>query len=676
MNRKLLRMLQPSMRLYFIMLVIFAACTFFFGKNNWVLAAVEIVVIALLLVFTRYGARKRAEELLHYIEHVTSDMDTAAKSTLSVTPLPVVIFSSHTGNIIWSNRRFLDITGEREHIFEISVQDIVPGFAVDWPDGGDARLPALAEIRGGKYAVFGSVFNTDRGDEPDGRLAIAYFVDVTEFENAREEYELSRPVFSIILLDNYDELLRSLSEKDKSALLSVIDDKIGLWAGGRDGYLCKYDRDRYFYIFEARHYDDILRDKFSLLASVRECSGSGGILASLSIGVGVGGGSPAEDYQFASEAVEMALSRGGDQAVIKKQQGFEFFGGRSTEVEKRTKVKTRVVASAFGRLLDSAAFVYVMGHKNADMDSLGAAVGVCCIARAKGKKARIVIDMERNMVGRLIAGLRASEGFEDIFINSRDVSAVEHASSGLLVVVDTSRPEEAELEPLISAFDRVVVIDHHRRAATYIDKAALNFYEPYASSASELVTELMQYLVEQQQVRKPEAEALLAGIVLDTKGFSIRTGSRTFDAAAFLRRLGADTVSVKRFMQSDFATAMSRYEIIRGARMYRDSVAIATSPNAAERVVIAQAADELLNIAGVQTSFVASPNGEGIFISGRSIGGINVQLVLEKLGGGGNQSTAGAQVRGVSLEGAVGLLAKAIDEHLADTEPEKNGDRT
>jgi c-di-AMP phosphodiesterase-like protein len=663
-------MLQPSMRLYFILLIVFAVCTLLFGKSNWPLAAAEIAVIALLLVYTRYSSRKRAEELLHYIEHVASDMDTAAKSTLSVTPLPVVVFSSVTWNIIWSNRRFLEITGEREHIFEISIRDVLPGFAAEWLLEGAAQAPSPMEIRGRKYSMFGGAFNLGGDVDARDRLAITYFVDVTELEGIREEHEMSRPVFTIILLDNYDELLHGMTEKDKSALLSAVDDKISVWAGGRDGYLCKYDRDRYFYIFEWRHYDGILRDKFSLLASVRECAGTAGIRASVSIGVGFGGGSPETDYTFASEAAEMALSRGGDQAVVKNGQGFEFFGGRSAEVEKRTRVKTRVMANAFGRLLDDASSVFVMGHKNADMDALGAAVGVCCIARSRGKKARVIIDLERNMVGRIVALIRESENIGDIFINARSAS-IDHDAASLLVVVDTSRPEEAERGDMIPTFGRVVVIDHHRRAATFIEGASLNFYEPYASSASELVTELIQHLVEQRDVRKQEAEALLAGIVLDTKSFSIRTGSRTFDAAAFLRRIGADTVSVKRLMQSDFTAAMARYEIVRSARMYRDAIAIAASPSAVDRVVIALAADELLNIAGVQTSFVASQNDGGVFISGRGIGGVNVQLVLEKLGGGGNQSTAGAQVKDVSLEGAVSLLKDAVDKYMAEAESGK-----
>jgi c-di-AMP phosphodiesterase-like protein len=662
-------MLQPSMRLYFILLIVFAVCTLFFGKDNWPLAAAEIAVIALLLVYTRYSSRKRAEELLHYIEHVASDMDTAAKSTLTVTPLPVVVFSSVTGNILWSNRRFLEITGEREHIFEISINDVLPGFSAGWLIEGAERAPSPMEIRGRKYSMFGGTFNLGGEADSSDRFVITYFVDVTEFESVREEYGLSRPVFAIILLDNYDELLHGMVEKDKSALLSAIDDKISVWAGGRSGYLCKYDRDRYLHIFEWRHYDSVIRDKFSLLASARECAGTAGIRASVSIGVGFGGGSPEADYTFASEAVEMALSRGGDQAVVKNGQGFEFFGGRSAEVEKRTRVKTRVMANAFGRLLDDASSVYVMGHKNADMDALGAAVGVCCIARSRGKKARVIIDLDRNMAGMIVSLIRESESIGDIFVNARDTS-IERDAESLLVVVDTSRPEEAERGDLIPAFGRVVVIDHHRRAATYIEGAALNFYEPYASSASELVTELIQHLVEQRDVHKQEAEALLAGIVLDTKSFSIRTGSRTFDAAAFLRRIGADTVSVKRLMQSDFAAAMARYEIVRGARMYRGAIAIAASQGAVDRVVIAQAADELLNIAGVQTSFVASQNEGGVFISGRGIGGVNVQLVLEKLGGGGNQSTAGAQMRDVSLEGAVSLLKDAIDKYISEAESE------
>jgi c-di-AMP phosphodiesterase-like protein len=402
-----------------------------------------------------------------------------------------------------------------------------------------------------------------------------------------------------------------------------------------------------------------------VLDAVRECAGAGGVHATLSVGIGKEGKTPLENNRFASLALEMALSRGGDQAVIKSKFNFEFFGGHSAEVEKRTKVKSRVMANALGELIADASSVFVMGHKNADFDAVGAAAGICCIARAKGKQAHIVIDRDKNLSENLIAHLLKSPEYSGVFISAQD-AMIAADSRTLLVVVDTSRPEEAESIELLYSCTRIAVIDHHRRAATYIDNATLNFHEPYASSASELVTEVLQYLVEQSAILRTEADALLAGIVLDTKTFAIHTGSRTFDAAAFLRRIGADTIDVKRLMQSDFKTAMSRYEIVRSAQIYRDGIALSAADTSVTRVIIAQSADELLNIAGVSTSFVAARNDGHIFISGRSIGDVNVQLILEKLGGGGNQSIAGATVKDVDLDAAMRALKTAIDRYFED----------
>ena len=494
-------------------------------------------------------------------------------------------------------------------------------------------------------------------------MAAAYWVDVTDYADKYDELISSRLVCAIIMLDNYDELIKNLTEKDKSALLSAIDDKISAWISASGGILCKYDRDRYLFLFEDRFLKGYIDDKFSLLDSVRETVRAGGVHATLSIGFGKDGKTFDESFHFASLGIEMALSRGGDQAVVKNRFNFEFYGGHSTEVEKRTKVKSRVMANAFGELMGDASAVFIMGHKYADLDSMGAAVGICCMARKRGKRAYIVTDLDMNLAETLVARLRQNTEYKGVFISAQDAILIADSKS-LLVVVDTNRPEQVESEALLQSINHVAVIDHHRRAATYIENATINYHEPYASSASELVAEMLQYLVDQADILRIEAEALLAGIVLDTKSFAIRTGSRTFDAAAYLRRSGADTTDVKRMLQSDFDTTMAKYAIIRDTRIYRPGIAVAYSESSESRVLIAQAADELLNIAGIQASFVISHVGEDMFISARSIGNINVQVIMEKLGGGGNQSTAGVQISGSTKAKVIENLTSAIDRYI------------
>jgi c-di-AMP phosphodiesterase-like protein len=457
-------------------------------------------------------------------------------------------------------------------------------------------------------------------------MATTYWVDITDLAERYDEFLGSRAVCAIILLDNYDEFFKNTDEKEKSALLSSIYDKIDKWAKDSSGILCKLDRDKYLYIFEERYIAKFAAEKFSLLDRVRESTTFGGLHATLSIGIGREGESFEENYRFASMAIEMALSRGGDQAVIKSKTNYEFYGGHSTEMEKRTKVKSRVMANAFGELISDASTVFVMGHRFADLDTVGAAAGVLCIARKRGKKAYIVIDEEKSAAGNLIARLKELPDYEDVFISAQDALLMADSRS-LLVVVDTSRPEQVESESLLLSLNHLAVIDHHRRAATFIENATLNFHEPYASSASELVVEMMQYLVDQADILRVEAEALLAGIVLDTKSFAIRTGSRTFDAAAYLRRAGADTIEVKRLFQQDFDTTLERFALIQNARLYRNGIAIASSLKPEKRIIIAQTADELLNIEGVEASFVVSPDGENVNVSARSIGTVNVQLM-------------------------------------------------
>ena len=383
------------------------------------------------------------------------------------------------------------------------------------------------------------------------------------------------------------------------------------------------------------------------------------------MGLGKDGANFEEAYNFAALSIEMALSRGGDQAVIKDRYNFSFFGGRTKEADHRSKVRSRVTANSLSELVAQSSHVFVMGHKNADLDAVGAAVGVCCLCRKRGKKASIVLDLNKNVAGPLISQLLTHPEYKDCFISSQDALLLADPKS-ILVVVDTNRPDQVECKPLLEAISKVCVIDHHRRAADYISPVVVNLHEPYASSASELVTELLQYAVEPTDVLPVEAEALLSGIVLDTKNFNVRTGERTFEAAAFLKRLGADTVEVKKLLQNDLQSTLARYQIIKSAKIYRDGIAVAALDAPVSRTIAAQAADELLSISGITASFVLYPHKDEVVISARSIGETNVQVILEPLGGGGNAATAGAQVPGGDVRATLDRLLKSIDQYFED----------
>ena len=656
MNKKLPGLFQQRLRLYFMLLIAFAIATFFIGDHSRMLALIQVAILIILALYSRISSRKRTTKLLDYLESMSDGMDL----TVLDTPLPVVVYNSETNEIIWSNDRFISITNQREPFFERQMTDVVPDFSGDWLLDGKTESQEIVSVGEQKFRVFGSMVRSERE-----YIATTYWVEETEHSRIKKEYEDSRLIFVVLVLDNYEELLKGMSEKEKSTLLSDIDDIINTWAGDKEGYLCRYDRDRYFFLFEERHLEGLIKDNFTVLDTVRTKTGAEGVHATISIGIGKNGATPQESYRFASLGVEMALSRGGDQAVVRNTYGYEFFGGRSAEPEKRTKVKSRIMASAFGELLVDASTVYVMGHKYADFDSVGAAIGVCCIARAKGVKARIVIDLRHNVARNLIDYISQADEYRDVFISEQD-AILNADNNSLLVVVDTTRPDIVESLSLLLSCSRIAVIDHHRRAAEYIENAVLNFHETSASSTAELITEMMQYLIDRRDILREEAGALLSGIVLDTKGFTINTGSRTFEAAAYLRRAGADAMAVKRIMQTDIETATARYEIMRGAEIYREGVALASSLESQKRISVAQAADELLNIIGVHTSFVAARDGENVFVSGRSIGEVNVQVILEKLGGGGSQSTAGLQVRNATVDQVMVDLKKAIDEYYKE----------
>ena len=626
------------------------------------LAIGEGVAAVAFFLLGRRRSKATQQSLRQYIQRFYGGMDSARSSNMLFTPLPMMVFDLATEDILWSSESFLQLTEQREGIFDAHLETVFPNISFHWLLEGKTEAPETVVWNHRTYRVFGGVSHPEGGQSA---LATTYWMDVTDTEEMRRTLELTRPVVAILMVDNYEDLMKATPEGKRSAVRAMLEEKLSQWSAGSEGMMLKYDRDRYLFVFEEKSFSDFAAKRFDVLDAVREVVAGEGVAATLSIGVGRDADSFETLFKNASVALEMALSRGGDQAVVKDKLNFEFYGGRSKATEKRTKVKSRVMANALAELIDEAKQVYVMGHSYADMDALGAAAGVCAIVRKRGKKCRIVIDTENNAAHPMLRRLQALPEYQGAFLSGDD-AFLRVQPETLLVVVDTNRPGSVESEPLLDACNRVAVIDHHRRGSSYIDKMALNYHEPYASSASELVTELLQYLIEPGDLLKAESEALLAGIVLDTKNFTNRTGGRTFEAAAYLRRAGADTADVQRMFQSDLQSMISRYDIIRRAELYHGDIAIAALDQECDRVIAAKAADEMLTLQGVRASFVLYRKDDGIYISARSLGEINVQVLVETLGGGGNSTTAGGQCSGMTVAEAKTTLLRAIDKYFEE----------
>ena len=660
-NKNAQRVFEANTIPYLIALVLFAVVTLVL--KYLYLAAAEGGAILLLIIYSFINRRKKRKALKAYIDSVAYNAETAKDSTLMNFPLPIVVFRLSDSRIIWGNEMFFSICGLDGIRTDASVAELIPEFSGKWLIEGKTQHPGLLEYSGRKYQICGNIVRPSKEDAGESFMGIAYWLDVTDYDNIRREYELSRPVAAVITIDNFDELVKNQPERTKNDLRDAVGDKLTQWSDDKNGILIRTDRDRYLLLFEERFMGGVISEKFSLLNEAHQVLNPGGIHATLSIGIGRDAESLGEALKFAAVASEMALSRGGDQAVIKNRFNFEFFGGKLAENETRTKVKSRVMANAVDALVRDASQVLVMGHRFSDMDSIGGAVAVCCMARKNGVRAHIVADTEKTSAKPLINYLRSCQGYENVFIGAQEAMLIADSKT-LLVVVDTNRPEQVEDLRLLQSCNKVAVIDHHRRAATYIENADISYIEPSASSVCELMTEILEVTLDEPKLLRCEAEAILSGIVLDTKSFSMRTNDRTFDAAAFLRRAGADTASVRKFMQSGIDQTVAKYSILQGARLYR-TVAVASPDGPQDRIVAAQAADELLNVAGVEASMVLYPTDNGgVFISARSMGEVNVQLIMEKLGGGGNKAVAAAQIDDIGPKQAAEALYAAIDDYF------------
>lgn len=504
------------------------------------------------------------------------------------------------------------------------------------------------------------VTQMDEGEEAS--LAI-YFIDVTNYEALKVKYNEEKPCMAIVNVDNFDELKSSNSDEMRLSIVSDVDKRIRQWSLKMNASITGHKENMYFIVFENQYLEKLVENKFPILDDIRGIESEADFPVTLSIGIGVGGKNLVQTDQYAQDALDLALGRGGDQAVVKKGSKIEYYGGKMKTVEKGNKGKSRIVAHALRQLIDQSSKVLIMGHKYPDMDSFGAALGVFRITSTRNKDAYIVINAFNDTLQEVYTLAKESEAYT--FINNEKALALVDKDT-LVVVLDTHRPSLVECQELLEATDRIAVIDHHRKSEENIENATLAYMEPYASSTSELVTEILQYSLEKKTIIKFEAEALLAGITVDTNRFSVKTGVRTFEAASWLRRSGADTSSVKRYFQTDVEAFKLRANTIVNARISKWGIAysICEGVHPDMQIINAQAADELLAIKGVRASFVAGLSDLGkTVLSARSLGEINVQAVMEKLGGGGHLTTAGAQVD-ISPQEALDQVEKELKNYF------------
>ena len=669
-NRKTFDKLLSKTKIYlaiiFILLVIICI-------ENIIMIIPAILIFMAVVAYSYYANNRRKSEISETLQDLTLSADTAAKSSLINSPFPLIIMESN-GNIIWRSSKFIsefegfDINQYLSNLIEDIRSDIEE---TEKDASKEKQISKHIELNDKNYEVLGKFVHSKKYDKrhDDKYMMMLYFIDETEMVKLKEEYKDSKSCVTIIMIDNYEETMQQLESEEKPQITAEIDKYIYEWTDQTNGVLIKSDRDRYIYLFEQRYFEKVKEDKFSILDKVKDIKTKENVQITLSIAISNDGSTDKEKYRSAQAAMDVVLGRGGDQAVIRENEIYKFYGGRAQEVEKRTKVKARVVAHALENLIKDASKVMIMGHTNPDIDSMGSSMGIYRLARSLGKKAYIIDSNETTTLQSFKLDLAKEPEYEDILI-TKEVAEENIDKETLVVIVDTHKSTYVEAPELLKRTDKIVIIDHHRRSADYIENATLTFQEVYASSAAELVTELLQYAEVHVDLKTIEAESLYAGIMMDTKNFTFKTGVRTFEAAAYLRRCGVNIIRVKKWFQSNLETFNKIASIVKKAEIVNDTIAIATyeKKDKEASLICAKAADELLTISDVTASFVMGKLGNKICISGRSIGDINVQIILEKLGGGGHITLAGAQVEGMTMEEAKQELINRIHEYFSEIE--------
>ena len=650
MVNRLKKLIKPDTRTYLLALFIFSGLILYYNL------ALGIITFAIVLYMFFYGRSLEGVKkilLKEYFENITEDIDETIRHSITNHPLAICMIDSE-GEIFWCNSKFFEIADN----VEILNTKLAALISIKISDLMDPDKPSIYKLKNKSYKVVASNI------ENDGiQNTMLYWFDVTSYENLKGMYNDERNCFAYIHVDNYEDLIDSSPTDKKSIIAAQVENNIRQWAIKNMIFLVKYDDDQYFAVLENKTFEKLEENKFPILDDIREIETDADFPVSLSIGVGIYGKNPLQLEEYTRAALDLALGRGGDQAVVKKINKIDYYGGRLQTVEKRNKGKSKIKAHAIKQLIDQSSKVIIMGHKKPDMDSFGASIGISRIAKNKGKEAYIVINDVNESLSNIYEMARDSKNYNLISGNGA-LSIIDKET--LLVIVDTQRPSFTESPELLEKTDRIVVIDHHRKMEENLDNATLNFMEVYASSTSELVTEILQHIGGKKEIDKFEASALLAGITVDTKSFSSRAGVRTFEAASWLRRNGADAASVNQFFQSDMEMYQIKSDAIIKATILKNGIAISRCEGlrANMHIITSQAADGLLSIKGVKAAFVAGMNDEGTCsVSARSLGEINVQTIMEKMGGGGHLTMAGAQCKESIEETLVqieGLVLEAV----------------
>ena len=660
-NIKTLEKVESKTKIY---LVIIAILLVVLCINNINFIIPSIILYFGIILYTIWVYNKRKGELSSYINELTFSVDSAAKNTLINSPFPLIIMETN-GNVIWRSSTF------NKEFANVGINAYIDDLAKEIKleiQNNNFELDKRVNIDNKIYHVIGDYVKMKKKDRRKEvkHMITLYFIDITNEVELMNKYNNAKTCMGIIMLDNYEEIIQRISEENKPQVIAAVEKKLHEWASTCNGVIIKKDRDTFVLVFEQQYLVEMENNKFTILDEMKEIETEEGMPITLSIAISNEGESNYEKYESALAAMDIALGRGGDQAVVREDGKYNFFGGKTQEVEKRTKVKARVISHALEELMQKADNVMVMGHLNGDIDSIGSSLGIYRLAKTFDKETYIVNNTYGLSVENLITTLK-QEGYGEVIIDKNQAINMISLNT-LLIVVDTHKRSYVEVPELLEKTEKIVVIDHHRKSEDFIENAILTFHEAYASSAAELVTEIVEYASKEVTLEQIEAESLYAGIMMDTKNFTFKTGVRTFEAAAYLRKYGIDIIKVKKWFQSDFESYTVIADIVKNAEIVNDTIAISIydEKDKNANLICAKAADELLTISDITASFVLGRLGEKICISGRSIGDINVQVILEKMGGGGHITLAGAQLEGFTMEEAKTELIIRINEYFTE----------
>lgn len=652
----------PDTNMYIIVIGILG---FIISTYNIYLGIIALIFFVYIMYHNWKIADIRRTEWTKYIENLSVDINDTTKKAILNLPIPLCILE-FDGSVTWYNNKFINMVKQKD-ILEKNIEQLIPNLSLRKVLNEDRELYTEVDFENKKYNVVYNIVKSER-DSVIKYLIMVYWIDKTEYVNLLNKYYEEKPVILLIQIDSYDEVLQSTSEDKRPLIMGEVEKILNLWASNLKGAFRKNSKDKYTLWIKTSDLDSLESDKFSILDDIRHIDHGNTIPVTISIGIGGTGETYQDNLNYAISALDLALGRGGDQAVIKRRNKSIFYGGKSKAVEKKTKVRARIIGHALKGLILDSSDIYIMGHKYPDLDAIGAAVGLYNICKGLEKKCRIVLNSSNYSIDSYIEALKKSDFYNNVFISSED--AIKHCSkNSLILVVDTHRPNYTECEELLKLSDKIAIIDHHRRGIDFIDNVVLIYHETYASSTCELVTELIQYIDEKVHIDKLGAEGLLSGITLDTKNFSFKTGVRTFEAAATLRKLGADTTTVKKLFQGDLDQFIAKAEIIKNSKIIFNEIIISYCPDNTtnSQIVVAQGADELLNIKGIKASFVLGQGKNNtVFVSARSLGDVNVHVIMEELGGGGHIDIAGAQLKVESIHEALNIVENLIKKYIEE----------